>query len=348
MHWLPRKLVLENDGVWRSDLLGGGRVLGFVDRVKKYRTLEKFAAEQKWDFGEGFVEGASGVSRPAAHIVGKPLLPSDSITMAGIDASAIKVAKDKPIEGPRSEKRFTPPMLLIREHMDIFRGVWVKDYLTYKNKVVGFCAPKSDVGALRQIDSWIESEYTHLRAYLAAISVRLFTQKATTLSGADIEKLPYPSDFQLRLSAHDKILTADIVDYYRDLIRLGEDSDAMKKPGVHALPDFNDVFTARINAVYKKNKLRALGLQAWPGVVCQPYIFGKGEVGWSGADELKDKLNILLKEKKGNINITRIARLYDGNTGIYLLKPDRLRYWLRSVALRDADETLADLVQQGF
>ena len=69
---------------------------------------------------------------------------------------------------------------------------------------------------------------------------------------------------------------------------------------------------------------------------------------WNGAEELKDKLNNLLKEKKGNINITRIARLYDGNTGIYLLKPDRLRYWLRSIALRDADETLADLVEQGF
>ena len=143
-------------------------------------------------------------------------------------------------------------------------------------------------------------------------------------------------------------LVDDILDYYRNLIRLGEDSDAMKKPGSPALPDFNEVFTARINAVYKKNKLHALAPQAWPGVVCQPYIFGKGNVEWNGAEELKDKLNNLLKEKKGNINITRIARLYDGNTGIYLLKPDRLRYWLRSIALRDADETLADLVEQGF
>jgi hypothetical protein len=33
---------------------------------------------------------------------------------------------------------------------------------------------------------------------------------------------------------------------------------------------------------------------------------------------------------------------------MFLLKPDRLRYWLRSVALRDADETLADLRAQGF
>ena len=29
LHWLPRELVLGNDGVWRADLLGGGRVLGF-------------------------------------------------------------------------------------------------------------------------------------------------------------------------------------------------------------------------------------------------------------------------------------------------------------------------------
>jgi len=36
MHWLPRQLVLKNDGVWRTDLLGGGRVLGFVDRLKHF------------------------------------------------------------------------------------------------------------------------------------------------------------------------------------------------------------------------------------------------------------------------------------------------------------------------
>jgi hypothetical protein len=31
-----------------------------------------------------------------------------------------------------------------------------------------------------------------------------------------------------------------------------------------------------------------------------------------------------------------------------MLKPDRLRYWLRSMALRDADETLSDLRAQGL
>lgn len=349
MHWLPRELVRENDGVWRCDLLGGGRVLGFVDRLRKLRTLGQYARERSWDYGEGYIEGARGVSRPSSHIIGKPLLPSKAIGETGIDASAITIAPEKPIEGPRSETRFTPPMLLVREHMDLFHGTWAKHYLTYKNKIIGFCAgTMADIQELHRIDTWLTSESAPLKAFAAAISVRLFTQKATTLSGIDIENLPYPADHKLNVSNHEEILVADIVNYYRDLVRLGENSAAMVEPGVYALPAFNDVFTARINSVYQKNKLRPLDPYAWPGVICQPYVFGKGKVDWTGADALKGKLDALLREKRGGgLHVTRIARIYDGAC-IYLLKPDRLRYWLRSIALRDADETLADLAEQGF
>ena len=349
MHWLPRDLVTSNDGVWRSDLLGGGRVLALVDRLKKLRTVAQYADEMGWDYGEGYIVGKTGKRKKADHITGNYTLPSEAITSLGIDHSRISTEKATLFKSDYTPNRFTPPMLLIREHMDLFRGVWTKHYLTYKNKVVGFSAPKStDAGELLIVDKWINSEYTALRAYAAAISVRLFTQKATTLSGIDIERLPFPENLSLSLSKHEQVIVADIVDYYRDLIRLGEDSTAMKEAGEPGLPAFNEIFTARINGVYKKNKLQALPPQVWPGVTCQPYIFGKGKVDWDCADELKGKVDALLREKRGGgLNITRIARLYDGAC-IYLLKPDRLRYWLRSVALRDADETLADLAEQGF
>lgn len=122
----------------------------------------------------------------------------------------------------------------------------------------------------------------------------------------------------------------------------------MKQEGSPALPNFASVFTRQISAIYKKNPLRALEQQTWPGVICQPFVFGKGKVDWSGADELGDKLDALLHEQQGtSLHVTRIARIYDGRF-VFLLKPDRLRYWLRSIALRDADETLADLRAQGF
>jgi N-6 DNA Methylase len=348
MHWLPRQLALSNDNVWRADLLGGGRVLGFVDRLKKFRTLGEYAKEQGWDFGEGFIEGKRGVSRPASHIRGKNLLPSEALTLDGIDASAITTAPNRPVEGPRSEKRFSPPMLLVREHMDIPHAIWSKHYLTYKNKIVGFAAPREHHARLVDADRWLTTEASPLRAFAASVSVRLFTQKATTLSGADILALPYPETGTLDLSYNEQILVNDIVDYYRDFIRLGENSAVMKNSGHETLPDFNSIFTRQINAVYRKRPLQALESQTWPGIICQPFTFGTVEVDWSGADELKNKLNNLLQEQQGTtLFVTRIVRIYDGSF-IFLLKPDRLRYWLRSVALRDADETLADLRAQGF
>ena len=348
MHWLPRDLVLNDDSTWRTDLFGGGRTLGLVNRLKKFRTLGGFAADRKWDFGEGFIEGARGVSRPAIHIVGMPLLRSTALTSKGIDESAITTAPDKSYEGPRSKGRFTPPMLLIREHMEIPHALWTKDYLTYTQRIVGFPAHREDAAQLSDIDNWLSQEGKAIKAYLSLISPSLFTQKATALQADDIYSIPYPKSSTLDLSLNEKVLIDDIVDYYRDLIRLGENSKAMKESGHGAITGFRSVFTRQINAIYKKNSLRAMEPQTWPGVICQPFVFGKGKVDWSGAEELKGKLDALLHQQQGvNLHITRIARIYDGSF-IFLLKPDRLRYWLRSIALRDADETLSELRAQGF
>ena len=60
LHWLSRDLALENDAVWRANLFGGGRTLGFVDRLKNYRTLGEYAKKKNWDYGEGFIEGLTG------------------------------------------------------------------------------------------------------------------------------------------------------------------------------------------------------------------------------------------------------------------------------------------------
>jgi hypothetical protein len=348
LHWLPRNLPLENDAVWRTDLFGGGRVLAFADRLRSLRTLGKYAEDEKWDFGEGFIEGARQISRPANHIVGKPLLRSAALTADGIDETAITKAPNKPYEGPRSKERFTPPMLLVREHMDIPHDIWTKYYLTYTQQIVGFPAPVKDIAKLKSLSSWLVHQEEAIRAYLALISPRLFTQKATALQADDIYSIPYPQSESLDLSGGEQVLVEDITDYYRDLIRLGEDSAAMKETGLLELAGFGAAFTRQINAIYNQNPLRALKSHTWPGAICLPFVFGDGKVDWTGTDDLQGKLNTLLHEQRGTtLHVTRIARVYDG-TFIFLLKPDRLRYWLRSVALRDADETMSDLRAQGF
>lgn len=348
LHWLSRHLVLNNDAVWRTDLLGGGRALGLVDRLKNYRTLGEYAKAMGWDFGEGFIEAKKGKRVPAKHITGKKYLPSDALLKDGPDRSKISVVKGDLFKSAYTSSRYTPPMLLIREQMDLAHCLWTESYLTYSQQIVGFCAPEKDAAALRKLDAWMATARRTLQAHLALVSPRLFVQKATALQADDIFSILYPKTGSLDLSPNEQILIDDIVDYFRDLIRLGEDSAAMKEGGLAKVPAFGDVFTRQINATYKEKPLQALEPQVWPGVICQPFAFGKCIVDWNGTEALKDKLGALLREQQGSaLQVTRIARIYDGNF-VFLLKPDRLRFWLRSVALRDADETLADLRAQGF
>ena len=343
LHWLAQEQATGDPSVWRSDLFGGGRVGDFVARLRSMRTLGEYAKSRDWHHGEGFIAGKSG-GAPAAHIIGQRFLPSTALTSQGADVSQITVVEDQPIVRPRTARLFTAPMLLIREHIDLPSHIVRKGYLTYSDQVIGFCAPPSEVGKLGQVKAWLDAEIRPLRAYIAASSPKV--QKATAVMQADIEALPYPPSGDLELSPNERIIADDIVDYYRDFVRLGEKSAMLRPCGDAELAGFCEVYARQVHAVYRG--LRPLPAYRWPGAVCQPFVFGAGAVDWAGAEALRERLGRLLADRRGEtLHVHRVARIFDG-AFVFLLKPDRLRYWLRSAALRDADETLAELHGQGL
>lgn len=348
MHWFTNAVAVSSRDIWRANLLGGSRVHDLIQRLRTYPTLRDFAQKREWDFGEGYIAGQKGISRPADHLVGRPLLPTSSLSREGLDTRFLDVVPKKPIKDTKTARRFTPPLLLIKEHEDLHHGLWTKHYLTYKHEIVGLAAPAHDVESLVAIDGWLRREATVLRAYVAGISGRLFTQRATAILNADVLSLPYSEDEDLDLSENERIVAADIVEYQREFIRLGTGAAVMRPAPADALTAFDTVFARQINAVYSQNALRPLPTQCWPGAICKAYVFGDGTVDWSGANELREKLDALLHDRRSSgLRITRITRLYDQEF-VFLLKPDRHRFWTRSIALRDADDVLADLRAQGF
>lgn len=348
LHWVRNAEARESADIWRSNLLGGSRVRDLVARLRKYPTLRDVATRHEWDFGEGYIAGKKGISRPAEHLIGKPLLLTEALSEAGIDASELQTVPDQPIKDTKTAKRFTPPFLLVKENEDLHHGLWQGDYLTYKHRIMGFAAKKSDLPRLQAIEAWLRKEQTVLRAYVAGISASLFVQRATAILQADILALPYPEDEDLDLSDNERIVAQDIVDYQREFVRLGTGSALMRAAPEAALSAFDETFTAQITAVYGRKPLRALNRYHWSGAICAAYVFGDGTVDWSDADELRTKLDALLQERRGSsLTITRITRLYDQGF-VFLLKPDRHRFWTRSIALRDADDVFADLRGQGF
>ncbi|RQW42264.1 class I SAM-dependent DNA methyltransferase [Novosphingobium sp. LASN5T] len=348
LHWLKNDDAERSRDVWRANLLGGSRVHDLIERLRGYPTLKEFAAKRDWDFGEGYIAGLKGISRPADHLIGKPLLPTSALSENGLDTIFLDTVPDRPIKDTKTARRFTPPFLLIKEHENLHHGLWNGHYLTYKHEIVGLAAPKADLPQLAAIETWLEREGTVLRAYVAGISARLFTQRATAILSADIFALPYPEDEDLDLSQNERIIAEDIIAHQRDFIRLGTAAPVMRVAPAEALDAFDEVFTNQINAVYSRKPLRAVEFQHWSGTICKAYAFGDGSVDWSGADELRNRLDDLLYERRGSgLTVTRITRLYDKGF-VFLLKPDRHRFWTRSIALRDGDDVLADLRTQGF
>lgn len=348
LYWMRQTDVVASQDIWRANLLGGARPRALIERLRSYPTLRDLAKSRGWDVGEGYIAGKKKLSRPASHLVGKPLLPTEALSENGIDSNAIEVVPDQLIKDVKSAKRFTPPFLLIKENDELHHGLWEGHYLAYKHRIVGLAADKEDLPLLKAVEAWLGTEHTVLQAYVAGVSPSMFVQRATAILSADILALPYPENEDLDLTTNERIIAQDIVDYQRDFIRRGAGSALMKRVPNVALGTFDDVLIDQINVVYGRNPLRALQAYQWAGAICKAYVFGKGKVDWSGAVELRQKLDALLHERRqSGLMITRITRLYDQNF-IFLLKPDRHRFWTRSIALRDADDVLADLRTQGF
>src|SRR3546814_3064618 len=98
--------------------------------------------------------------------------------------------------------------------------------------------------------TWLEREGTVLRAYVAGISARLFTQRATAILSADIFALPYPEDEDLDLSQNERIIAEDIIAHQRDFIRLGTAAPVMRVAPAEAL-DRSEEHTSELQSLMR-------------------------------------------------------------------------------------------------
>ena len=64
--------------------------------------------------------------------------------------------------------------------------------------------------------------------------------------------------------------------------------------------------------------------------------------------KIKDgDLSDLMENQQESVHYRRVLRLYQKDV-IFLVKPNTLRYWLKSVALRDASDVIVDFVKNGY
>lgn len=349
MHWLPHHAAMTKDFVWRCNLFGGGRAVSLVERLKKLPTLED-RLSSNWVYGEGFKIGTPKSNETVSYLWRKPVLPASAIRTDGrIDEEKILIQDCQCFENPRPKEAYQKPLIVIAR-TDDFRLSYIDNKhsdLTFGERVLGISAHEGSTNELKIFYEKLFLNRLFYRRWISLTSTDAGIKQATAVEKAAIDNLPFPEDeADLDLTENDQIILSDAFDYYRDFQRLGDDAEMMREAKAKDHQEFARIFTRQINAVHKK--LRPLPMIAWAGVSCQPFVFGKEVPDWTDAESLNDKLAKLLRAKKSpSLTTVRILRIFDGPF-LFLIKPDRLRYWLKSIALRDADEALADLRALGF
>ncbi|MGE5341548.1 MAG: HsdM family class I SAM-dependent methyltransferase [Candidatus Omnitrophota bacterium] len=382
-HRVAYKHALNSPLIWKANLLGGGRLHGLISRLSKLRTLGSYLEEKiknnEWVVAEGFIVGnkreivrmetltdkieplrdeekdeLNGLQKKykkADYLTGTPTLPTEALTEKGIDKSKIHILEEKFFLRSRAKNKevFKGPHLLIKEVAGTHSipVAFIEEDISFMHRILGIHAPKENTDELKQIGNRIHGNRVY-RFYLSAYSGSYMIGRATAILKNDIDKLPFPENKnEFDFSEIEHILMDDVLNYMLEFQRRGESSAVMTPVTPSQLRRFGETYCKLLNTVYDKFKFHE-PLET-DNFICFPIYYGeKPQIEIANTSQLERSLNQLVYKKLGqNLKIARVLRIYDRNI-IYLIKPKQARYWLRSIAVRDADETYEDLIKQGY
>lgn len=375
IHKVPHKTATDKAGIWQANFMGGGRLHQLLNRVSEQRTLGEYLDEMVenngWKVAEGWIESPDAQpikkiyslleqeqltidendeliklqeKHKAEWITGYDYVETESFTEEGIE-SISKCSKQYFYRSSKKNKEiFQPPHLLIKESVTGKSiPVFFSDkYLTFKDQILGVHAPKNQSNKLKEIHSLLSDKYTLPLIWL--LSGKVITSREGVPNKVDILSLP---DSKIVYDNIEKVLLKDIVKFYSDFRKAGEKSIVLESLQMKELETFGKLYCKILNSIYKNFKplIPIVGNE----FIVYPFILGdKPEIEIpTSIVNMEEELRTLINAQKGyNLWIKRIVKVYHKNV-IFLYKPNQKRYWLPSIAVRDADETFVDLYKQG-
>lgn len=384
LHFVAYRDAIEDPLVWKANFIGGGRIPQLMRRFGRLPTLGEFLKraekDRKWYSSEGYTTGKADKAnrleallakeqsgrlsddernefrklsreyRKAPWLTGRRALLTEGLTASGIDWTKQKQIKERFFARGRRKELFAGPVLLVKEVIEAGTGeipvALVTGDVRFEKAIFGIHAPTSDLALLKRIQTLL-TDRKLVRFHPIASSSAYLVSKSSAVRLADLRRLPFPdSSEELALSLVEQSLIDDVLEHAADFKRKGEEATARQAPSDDQLQAFGELFCLVLGSVYPS--LRADQPVKLPGGICYPFYFGESpslrvEPGEAGETELDELLSASVGS---SMRCQRILRVFHGNV-ILLVKPAQLRYWLRSIAIRDADELFVELQARG-
>ena len=374
-HHVPHKIAFNDPLIWKSNFIGGYRFHQLILRLANYTTLKEnleLRVKDGWAISEGFTDATNNdkiklkkleglndqkefkkfnEKLSAPFLTGTRFLPTKALTVNGIvESKIVNSLPTKYFHSKGNEKVYKAPHILIKEVIidNSFPVALSLEDLTFQRRIVGIHAPEKDLHLLKEIENRISNNKIY-PFYIAATSGQYLINKSSAIYKQDIDGLPFPEDEEeLKTTLVENILIDDFNNYLLEFRRNGEKSKiAIQNVTKQNLSEFGKTYCQILQSVFKS--IKPYQHFETDSYICYPFYFGdKPSIDFSNPEQAEKYIEQLVQKKSGvSLRLTRIIRLYEGNV-IYLIKPNKLRYWLQSIALRDADETFSDLRKQGY
>lgn len=376
IHPVAYETALNTPKVWHANFMGGGRLQQFAQRIAGIDTLGDYLEEKEalhgWEVGEGWIKGKKSTKRvrqlfemsartpeeekeyqtlrrkhEAPWVTGHSYLESENLDSN--KKIVVKICNERFFHSAAKTKQaiFEPPHLLIKESVtgNEIPLLYSSDYLTFKDSFFGIHSPDEAKNDLLAIKKHLSNEMVVPLIWL--LSGKVLTSREGVPNKKDLLTLPSPKH-PIEFDHVERVFLEDILNHFREFRTQGEKSEILHPPTPKELKAFGEWYCLILNSIYDDFK------PAHPIVgkefIAYPFILGdQAEVEIPNSiEKVEGSLRRILTENQvsDNLWVKRILRVYEKNV-IILYKPNQKRYWLRSIAVRDADETFVELFKQG-
>jgi len=362
---IPREIVLEDDTIWRCNLLGGNRLNHLIKKLNKktnYQTnledyiLNHIGIEQD-SFCEGFIKATpqgekDGKNFECDYIINKSILTATNFNKNKYDSFS---NQQKFYRAPQ-EKAFKQPLITIKEQITKAKS-FVRihtENVAFDSRIVGVSFFEIGIDKAQKLFTILQKNEKINSLKTLATCSQFFLGSSSVIQKADINNWTIPLvDDEIKLSGSEKIIMNDVLDYiypsWYEKEPVINKKDASKKE----LVQFSEVFNQSFNSIYKKgNKEQKLAVIyegstffALEFEFTDKKIIEPKEIDKTEADKQIESL--IINQYGKNTLINKVLRIYGPNK-ITLIKPKKLRFWLKSIALQDSDEIFDDIIENGL
>jgi len=359
LHFIDRLTAIENEYIWKNNLLGGGRIKTLIEKTHKLPSFENFIKENNCMVGEGFIIGTKGKLQPD-FMYKLPTLPTKNIKENDINISNLPfLSPTVKFEKIPDKILFTAPNILIWENigkkrLPVFYNK--NNNFSYRDKIIGIASKDVNKKILETIIQSFKTNNDFYRFQIFTTSSQVLINLNTAILKKDIVKLPF-IEKNFKLSDFDRNIISDVNTFMQDFLRHGENSKAVKPIPVgkfnNVITNYGQEFSKVLNLIYEEhNKKFRLSdvVRLQNSYIATIFKYdSKKDKAIFHSDYSKVNLKELSDfEISKQLTVNRIIKLYPNKDTIVFIKPNQYRYWLSLIAYRDADKCFSDLSKLGY